>query len=774
MNYGKFSKDSSEFIVTRFDTPRPWLNCIHNEVYGLFFSQIGQGYSFYRNAMSVKVNYIDIFGYVPTHPQTGKYLYLRDADTGKCWPAFPMHSGRGYSRYRCVHGQGYSEISATRNKLEASLMIFVPAGSDPVEVWRIRLRNTGRAARKITAFGYQEWQLTAPTGITDTLTYTRSSWRGDLGAIVARMTNPTSPLMYDAFMAPDFAPEGTDCRLDAFVGAYGRLDEPAAVTAGQCANSSASGERMCGAMGKTFEIPPGGEVTFHILTGVSFGDDDVRKLKARYIASSDQPAAALAATKAFWAGVREKLTCRTPVGAINVMANSWLKYQTYLTARWCRGGSRGYRDVLQDAMGFTPLDPSYTRGCLSKTLRYQYANGLCLRGYDHIGKRHDMRLHRDSPIWIPQTLSAYVRETGDLAFLDEQVPFFDGGGASVFDHVMAGMRRLYEERDSQGLCLIGDGDWNDSLDEVAREGKGVSVWLTIAAVYGMQVLAQIAQSAGRSDAAALLLARAGELSDRVNEHGWDGRWYVYAFDDHGQAVGSDRNDAGKIHLNAQTWAIFTGIATGERLASVLDVIDNTLDTKYGPVLIHPSYSQYVPGIGKVSGKNPGMAENGPIYTHGVTFKMLADYHVGRGQQAFDSYMKVLPCGPDTDQDHFTGEPFAGSRYLIGPGCPERFGASPYSHFTGSSAWGLQMVYERMLGVRPEVEGLRIDPCVPSAWKSFEVVRPFRGATYRVRVSNPKGVQRGVNQLIVDGKKVASTLVPIFADGKEHSVQARMG
>ena len=774
MNYGKFNKDGSEFVITRFDTPRPWLNCLHNNVYGVFFSQIAQGYSFYRSAMGVRLNYIDIFGYVPTHPQSGKYVYLRDADSGRCWPAFPMHSARGYSRYRCVHGQGYSHLTAKRNQIEVDFLIFVPSNDDPVEVWQVTLRNTGGALRRISAFPFQEWQMTAPSGITDTLTYTRASWRADLNAIVARMTNPTSPLMYDAFMAADFTPEGTDTSLDAFLGTYGPMDEPSAVSAGACTNSSASGERMCGVLNRTFDLAAGASVTFNVLTGVSFSDDDTKRLTAKYLSSPSHIGEALAATKTFWAGVRAKITCHTPSPALDVMANSWLKYQTYLTARYCRGGARGFRDVLQDVMGIAALDPAFTRHWLVESLKHQFANGLCLRGYDTIGTRHDVRLHRDSPAWIPMTLSAYVRETGDLAFLDERVAFYDTGDASVFDHAMAGLRRLYEERSPRGLCLIGDGDWNDSLNEVSLAGKGESVWLTVAAVYGMQVLAEIARWAGRTDAAELLMARAAELSGLVNQYGWDGRWYVYAFTDDGRPVGSHNDAEGSIHLNVQTWAIFAGIAQGERLASVLDVIDNTLDTQHGAVLIHPAYTRYVRGIGKVSGKNPGQAENGPIYTHAVTFKMLADFHLGRGDKAFESYMKVLPNSPGRDQTKYQGEPFAASRYLIGPACPERFGTSPYSHFSGSAAWGLQLVFERMLGVRPEVDGLRISPCIPAQWPGFEVVRPFRGATYRIRVTNPKHVQSGVAKVTVDGKALASNLVPVFTDGEEHAVVAVMG
>jgi len=778
VQYGKFTKSGDAYVITRFDTPRPWLNVIYNDLYGVYLSQNAFGFSFYKDPDSVKVTYAHVPGYVPTDPQTGKFVYLRDADTGTCWPNVPMHSARGYSGYRCTHAQGHTTIRARRHGIETEFLLFVPAGTDPVEVWQVTLRSKSGRPRRITAFPYQQWLLTAPSGITDTLTYTRAAYEPALQAIVARMTNPTSPLMYDAFMTADFEPEGHDCKYDAFIGTYGRLDEPAAVRAGACTGSSASGERMVGALARTFDLPPGESVTFRVLTGVVEPEDGVSRctlavpeLKAKYL-SPDGAAAALDAVNAFWQTRRDTLTCKTPDPTVNLMANSWAKWQNTLTARHARGAYRGFRDILQDSMGLAPLEPDYTRHWLIESFKHQYANGLCIRGWNPVKGSLDTRLHRDSPIWAPLTLSAYLRETGEFALLDESVPYLDTGSATVFEHALAGMRRLHDERAPNGLCLIGDGDWNDSLDEVAPLGKGQSVWLTIAALYAMNTLAEIARHANRAAEADTLRTWADELKDAVNEHGWDGRWYLYAITDDGDPVGSHRSAEGQIHLNVQTWAVFAGVAEGDRLASVLDVIDNTLDTEYGPVLIHPAYTTYTRGIGKVSGKNPGHAENGPIYSHGVAFKMLADVALGRGDKAFESYLKTCPASQDPDR--FLGEPFAATRYLIGPSDPARFGAGPYSGNTAWPAWTFQLLFERMLGVMPWYDGLRIAPCIPAAWAKYEVVRPFRGATYRVTVRNPDHVERGVKTIRVDGKKIDGNLLPIFGDGKEHRVTVTLG
>jgi len=773
--YGRFSKRGDEYIVTRFDTPRPWMNLISNENYGLYLSQNGFGYSFYKDSHAIKLTYVDITGYVPTHPQTGKFIFLRDMDTGRCWPNMPMHTAHGYTNYRCVHGQGYSRLSARYQGIQAFFLAFVPVGRDPVEIWEVTLRNCSKKTRHIKVFPYQQWLMSAPTGITDTLTYTRVTYRSDLNAIVARMTNPTSPVRYDAFMAANFVTEEHDCNYDRFMGVYGSLSAPAAMTTGHATNSSASGERMCGVLTKTFELEPNTSITFRILTGASHSDAEVKTLMARYL-PEDACGTALRGVQDYWKQIRDFMRVKTPNTTINLMANSWSKWQNYHTTRHARGAYRGFRDLLQDTMGFTPIQPAYTRQAIIDVLQHQCVNGLCIRGWNPVSGKLDTRKHRDSPCWIPLTLSAYLRETGEWAFMDVPVKYLDTGSATVFEHALVGMRRLHEERASNGLCLIGDGDWNDSLDEVAVKGFGQSIWLTIAAVYAMHMLADIAEASGRLVPCGELRAWAQELKTAVNMHGWDGGWYLYAITDDGDPVGSNRNAEGKIHLNVQTWALFTGVAEGARAASLLQVIDKTLTTRYGPVLMHPAYTGYLKGIGKVSGKNPGQAENGPIYSHGVLFKMLADFVQGRGDKALESFLQICPASPNntSDPDRFQGEPFTATRYLIGPACAERFGAAPYSYHSAMPAWTMQLLYERMLGVQPSFDALIIDPCIPAEWDKFEVVRPFRGATYRVRVSNPDHVQTGVKQILVDGKKISSNRVPIFSDGALHAVDVKMG
>lgn len=773
MTYGYFTESGEEFVVTRFDTPRPWMNVLFNDEYGLFFSQTGLGYSFYRSVLEVPVTYIDIFTYVPQWPQTGKFIYLRDQEAGESWPLAPMHEMTGYDSYECRHHPGRSLIRTARRGIESEFLIFVPR-DDPAEVWRLTLRNTTGRPRTIRFFPFQELRLASyGSGATDVFTYTLVGFDEAAQAVIARNNNSVSKLRYGALMAADYAVVGYDCRLESFIGPYGRLEAPAAVLAGQCTNSAVSAERMCTVLAGEMRLAPGEARSVHVLFGI--GDTAARaaELRAKYLAPG-APQRALKAVEAYWADVFHRQRVETPSRAVDVMANVWHKHGALLTSRYVRGGHKGYRDILQDIMGMCPLEPAWTRRWLVESLKYMNADGLCIRGYDPIAGLDDRRWHRDSALWVPLTLSVYLRETGDVGLLDEVVRFRDAGEGTVWEHVLRGIRKVAGERGAHGLCLIGGGDWNDSLDEINREGRGESAWLTVACVNAARLAREIAEHTGRPEAVPDLAAVQNDLAAAVNQAAWDGDWYVYAFADNGMAVGSRANDEGQAHLNMQTWSIFSGVAPPERIERMLRVIDGPMDTDFGPVLVHPAYTRYVRGIGKVSAKNPGHCENGPIYGHGVAFKMLADAVLGRGTKAFESYVKMSPFNPRTSQSRYRGEPFAAQRYLVSPANPDQAGAGWYPYFTATPAWMLMVIYEWLLGVRPWYDGLAIDPVIPGDWARVRVRRAWRRAIYDVLIENPDGVECGVVELTIDGRPAEGPTVPAFGDGRVHQVRCRLG
>jgi cellobiose phosphorylase len=806
MEYGHFTPAGDEFVITRFDTPRPWMNVLFNDEYGLFFSQTGHGYSFYKYVLEAPVTYIDIFTYVPQWPQTGKFVYLRDMENGRFWPLAPMHAGppateealgrgpengagprrtditgsapifrppAGFEAYECRHHPARSLIRTCREGLESEFLIFVPR-EDPVEVWRLTLRNATDRPRRIRVFPFQELRLASyGSGATDVFTYTLGDFDRPADALIVRNNNPVSKLVYGAFMAADYPVTGYDCRLESFIGRYGRLESPAAVAAGRCTNSRVSAERMCTVLAGEVALAPGETQTLHLLFGIGNTAERVGVLRGKYLAPG-APAQALADAQAYWDRLLRAPRVETPEPALDVFANVWHKHGALLTSRYVRGGHKGFRDIIQDLMGMCPLEPAWTRRWLVESLKHQTADGLCIRGYDPLAGLDDRRWHRDSALWVPLTLSAYLRETGDDALLNEVLPFRDQGQATLWEHVLRGIRKVAAERGAHGLALIGGGDWNDSLNEINLEGRGESAWLTAACVGAARVARQVALHVGDAPAAAALARLAAELTDAVNAAAWDGDWYVYAFADTGLPVGSKTNAEGQVHLNMQTWAIFAGIAPPERIERMLRVIDGPMDTDFGPVLIHPAYTRYVRGVGKVSAKNPGHAENGPVYGHGVAFKVLADAVLGRGTKAIESAVKLTALNPRTTQERFRGEPFAAMRYLVSPADPDEAGAGWYPYFTATPAWMLMVVYEWLLGVRPTFDGLVIDPVIPASWRGYHVRRPWRGAAYEVEVENPDGVECGVVDLTLDGRRIAGNTLPILGDGAVHQVRCRLG
>jgi cellobiose phosphorylase len=771
--FGFFTADGREYVTNRVDTPRPWLNFLTNDVYGVCLSQNGFGYSFYRAAMDVKVSYIDIFGYVPTHPQTGKFVYLHDAKSKKSWSLAPMSPDDPHTSFQCRHGLGYQIISAENEGIAAELACFVPR-QDPVEMWEIRLRNNTRRKRTLRFFPYVELGMTCSSSHTDVLTFTRGGYEPKLGAAVMRMTNSTSPFTYDAFMCGDYRVKSHDCRRESFLGTGHTIRDPQVPRRGKCTGSSVSAEQMCFVLGGEVTLNPGEEKVAHVVMGASHRDADVRRLKRKYTVRGAWERE-LAKVQKYWNRVLENPQVKSPAPLFDLQMNTWTKYQSYFTSRWVRGSDKGYRDVLQDVMGYNAIEPQWCAHWLLESLKNMFSSGLCPRCYNHYGGSDDLRLHRDSPMWIPLVLEQYLTETGDFKLLKKRLPYRDKGSGTVWDHVMRGLERLWSERGKNGLCLIGDGDWNDSLDEVALEGRGQTAWLTIATIYAMRVARDIAKAAGLKKDAAKLARRIKELDRVVNRTAWDGDWYVYAIDDNGKKIGSRRNSQGKIHLNCQTWAVFAGVARRKRLEKVLKTIDRRLDTRYGPLLMHPAYTKYTKGIGKVSAKNPGMAENAPMYMHGAAFKMLADCMLGRGDQALDTFERVLPQSRHSSPEHHGGEPFASHRYLIGPGCPEREGQSAYSWFCAWQAWTMVVGHQWIAGVRPGHHQLLIDPCIPKKWKGLKVHRKWRGATYQIEIRNPRRASAGVTELYLDGELLPGNAIPAPRRKRErHRVLAILG
>ena len=785
MQYGHFSDDGREFIITRPDTPRPWYNYLFNDVYHCLISQTGGGFSYYRDPKYYRIQRYDHL----STDRPGRYIYLRES--GKTWSLNWQPMRKALPKWECRQGLGYTTISATANGIEASATYFV-AQSAPAELWLVSLKNVAKTKKTVEAFPFVEFvagDVALETHYRNILClYNEASFDPALKAIVAfKHPFKTWHKPGYAFFSASFPIESHECRRDSFIGRYGSEADPEGLRQKRLGKQPVRGEDMVGVLQGTFPLKPGETKEFVVLLGLTDKKQELAGLVKKF-RSLETAKEELAKVKTHWRKALEEIWIETPDKPLDVMINLWGKYQLFAITHW-RGtshyhgaeGGQGYRDTCQDVEGLLSVDLATARAKLERLLFYQYKSGHAVSGFSEIEGTWENQgaagvvKKADVAVWLPYSVVSYVKETGDTAFLKKEVPFHDGGSATVYEHVLRAVRYLYGARGQHGLPLIGHADWNDAYDHVGVKGKGESIWLGLAFVRACRQVQELAKFIGDPAVEEEMRIKGDDLSRIVNQEGWEESWYLAAFNDEGCKIGSKENEEGKVPLNSQTWAILSGVVPPDRLPKILEKIDRTLDTPYGPALFLPSYTAFNPGIGRVTAFAAGTKENGAVFSHACAFKVVADCTIKRGDQAYDTFSKLLPVSnAKKDHDRYKVEPYVWAEYVIGPGSADRFGEGAFTWNTGTTPWMFCAATEWILGVRREFGGLLIDPCLPRAWKQAKIRRPFRGATYEVTIRNPEGVCSGVKSLLVDGVEQKSCLIKPHQDGKLHRVEVTLG
>jgi len=454
---------------------------------------------------------------------------------------------------------------------------------------------------------------------------------------------------------------------------------------------------------------------------------------------------------------------------LNELFNYWVKRAIQLHTEVGTDTGKGLRDILQAAWAISSYDPIGARQKIIDSFKHQYAEGHTLRGWNPVDTHH----YSDGPVWMAPAVDSYLKETGDFSFLDEVVPYFDKGEATVWEHILAGIRHSTGDLGYHGLIKVHYGDWNDSLNGIGIQGRGVSNWTSIAMIFSINAAVEIARYVLRDEAVVLeLKQRAVRLNEAVNTYGWDGRWYLEGVNDEGKKVGSHEEHEGFVYLNPQTWAIMAGIVDNERMPLVLDTIDNVLECDYGSLVLHPAYTKPNPGIGRITYFVPGMWENASPYCHGTSFKIVADTFIKRGNEAYRSMMKVLPDSGLNPSSHSGCPPYMVTNMYYGPEHPRK-GQILYSWITGTSDWLFKALTAHMIGVRATYQGLLVDPCVPSHWSEFRLKRVFFNSVYDIEFVNRNGKQSGINLIEIDGSVIDGNILPVFDDGKCHTVKVIM-
>lgn len=750
---------SSEVVVTSLKTPRPCLHmmCSNHEneynTWGSFWDQFCGGFSCVDSVLAGKMtSHLDT-NYVPTAPEPQDFRGFYVYEEGKSWPMFPVpgFDEENYTNFSCRQGLDYEVISAEYNKLRCELTVFVHP-DEPMELWKVRIENLGNKKRKLSWFSKVRVNIDSypfyyfvPRVVCEGL-YENES-------LVFLNHDKNNKHKRNAFFTSYPTFDRFDMMGEVFDGVTNRNTIPEVVQKGECTNSLGTQPYAGLVAGVQFdcELDAGESKEWSSAYGklpYTKGERSsyLEKVKADIVSDFDGQFEKLSNR---WNNKVSMQMVKTPCGELDRYYNIWSKYQGRNQARYCRALDKvGYRDVLQDLLSITDCEHEYIRKILLRTLEYQLADGSAVRQYEKFeGGGHDLRKYADSPSWIPDLLTKYIKESGDFDILNVEVPFFDdktlgpdaSNTATVYEHALRAVRSLANNTGYNGLCKIGYGDWNDSLSGIGGE-KGVSVWLSCACVYGANLMAELADYLGNEKDKFEMQDIAESMSEKINDAAWDGKWYIYAINDAGERIGSNENIEGKIHLNVNTWALFTGIAgQAGRESDVWNSIE-PLKTPVGVRLLAPGYTQQSRDqVGRIADQLPGMFENGSIYTHGEAFYLYALINEGKSNECFENLMKTLPSS--LVQDISSCPRQQQSNFTVGPEHPQ-FGKQLFSNFSGSLPW-YRKVIEKMLGVVADYDSLLIEPCVPSGWDEYSVMKIWRGKSLKVNLRRTNTVKVAV-------------------------------
>jgi len=780
---GKFSADGKEYIITDPRTPKPWVNYLTNGRYCTFMSHTGGGYTFWKDPF---VNGITRWGPRLKSAALGREVYVLDKGEDDYWTINWEPVCRDYDSWECRVGLGYNLIKSERKEIGGSVLYFVPPDKD-LEYWLIRIKNKSDEARELEVFTGVELSLgNIRSDLLSTefhelfnrvyeeegvLYAEKTFWDRLRGLHTANEKWPTK-----VFFACEPKANGFDCLKDAFIGDYRLASNPIAVEEGRCRNTESEGRSSVFAFQFSLDLKGGEEK--EILVGMGVLKDILIERDLRLEVAKEE----FKRLKSYWDGIiNEGVVVETPDKNLDLSVNIWNKYQNRINFWWYRSAASyylfgfdtfGFRDVAQTIIGTLPIDPELARERIKFITKFQFKDGNTCHSFSQVSMRGTRTDHTDVPMWYPLVVFCYLKETGDFDFLYEREDFMDSGKGTIYEHMKRAIDYVLSRRSERGLILIERGDWNDALDFVGKKGRGESVMASQMLYLVLDRWIKLNEFLEFPDVASRYKKEKEELKRAVNEYCWDGEWYIRAFKDDGGAIGCKTNEEGKIYLNTLSWAVFGKIAPADRADKCMDSVERYLETDYGTALFRPAYSHPDRSIGLITRFISGEKENGAIFMHASAWSIIAAALSRRGNKAYEYYKKTLPLNLASNPA-FKTEPYVYPEYVAGPDSPH-YGEGSHSWLTGSAAWMWRACVDYILGVRTELDGLKIDPCIPSEWTSYKIKRRFRNAIYDISVSNPKGVQHGVREIRIDGEKYESNILPVYADGRIHRVEVIMG
>ena len=811
MKFGYFDDQNREYVITTPNTPYPWINYLGTEDFFGLISNTAGGYSFYQDARLRRLTRYR-YNNVPLD-DGGRYFYLNDG--GDCWTPSYKPMKKELSFYECRHGLGYSKIQGARNGLKVEQLFFVPLFFTG-EITQIKLKNETEKVKTVSLFSLLEFCLWDAHD--DMTNFQRNLSIGEVeveGSTIYHKTEYRERRNHYAFFSVNHEVAGFDTDRESFLGLNHGFDDPEVVRRGAATNSMASGWSPIASHQIDVELAPGEEASYIFILGyVENPREDkweapgvINKKRAREMMEAfktdGQVEKALAELRAHWDTLLAKYQTRSGDAELDRMVNIWNPYQCMVTFNMSRSASyfesgigrgMGFRDSNQDLLGFVHQVPARARQRILDIAATQFADGSAYHQYQPLTKKGNHAIgsgFNDDPLWLIVGTAAYLKETGDFSILDEDVPFDNDpqNSASLFEHLKRSFYHVVNNLGPHGLPLIGRADWNDCLNlncfseepgesfQTSGPSEGPvaeSVFIAGLFVYAAPDFIELCQRRGLSEEAKQAKMHMEKMIQTVLDHGYDGKWFLRAYDAEGQKVGSRECEEGQIYIEPQGFCVMAGIGVESGEAKeALDSVQEHLETDHGIVLLSPAYSKYHKELGEISSYPPGYKENGGIFCHNNPWVIIAETVLGRGQRAFELYKKICPAYREEISELHRLEPYVYAQMIAGKEAVN-FGQAKNSWLTGTAAWNYVAISQAILGIKPDYDGLVIDPCIPETWQEYQVEREFRGAIYRIQVMNPAGVSKGVAQITVDGKEVAGNLLPVFADGALHQVIVTMG
>ncbi len=812
MKYGYFDDKNREYVITNPRTPWPWINYLGSEDFFSLISNTAGGYSFYKDARFRRITRYR-YNNVPMD-SGGKYFYINDG--GTIWSPGWKPCKTELDSYECRHGMNYTIIKGRKNGVIASTLYFVPLKTW-AEVQKLTLTNQSPGIKKLKIFSFIEWCLW--NAASDMENFQRNFSTGEVeieGSVIYHKTEYKERRDHYAFYSVNCPVQGYDTDRESFFGLYNGFEKPQVVLEGVSRKTEAHGWSPIASHYIEVELKPGESKDFIFMLGYAENKEDekweskniINKKKAKdAIAKFDTVTkvdAALDDLRKYWDKLLGNFVLESGDEKLDRIVNIWNQYQCLVTFCFSRSASffesgigrgMGFRDSNQDLVGFVHQIPERARERIIDIASTQFPDGGCYHQYQPLTKRGNNDIgggFNDDPLWLILGAISYIKETGDFGILDEKVPFDNdwSDARSLFDHLSVSFDHVIHNLGPHGLPLIGRADWNDCLNlncfsndpnesfqttgnkSVGTKAESVMI-AGMFVIYGQDYIG-LCTRLGKKDEAVRAQRHVDAMTLAVKSYGWDGEWFIRAYDYYGRKVGSNENEEGKIFIESQGWCTMAAIGKEEGMCiKSLNSVKDRLDTKFGIVLNNPAFTKYYIEYGEISSYPPGYKENAGIFCHNNPWIMIGETVIGRGDRAWEYYQKICPAYLEEISDLHKTEPYVYSQMVAGKDAFKP-GEAKNSWLTGTAAWNYYAITQFILGIKTGYDGLLIDPCIPKSWKSFRVTRKFRGTTYNIFILNPDGVSKGIRKIMVDGKQMPDNLIPIMSPENEVKVEVLMG